>query len=213
MGIPITINEEVIGRACRRKAEGSFQWDLNSKTSVWKEIVCDTLFNGDPNGKYKDMQKEHKVLLELMQECFLPKAGGVDTLSLDHKVFLHYFIKFEKVILPKYIFKHMIWALRERQDKNRSDIPYIFYQGGILNILKTIGVVSDDQVGTMVGKYINAKTLKSMKMIKEVQKQETDLTESMILFDIMADFYHPVVIVTPKANEGGEWSPVHKARQ
>jgi len=48
MGIPITINEEIIGRACRRKVEGAFQWDLNSKTSTWKEAVVDTLFNGNP---------------------------------------------------------------------------------------------------------------------------------------------------------------------
>ena len=141
-----------------------------------------------------DMQKEQKLLQKLMQECFLPKVGGVDTLSLDHKVFLHYFVKFEKVSLPKYIFKHMIWARRESQDKNKSAIPSgrllskIFYHGGILNILKTIGAVSDKQLATMVGKYINAKTLKSMKMINEVQKVETYLTKSMILYDIMEDF-------------------------
>ena len=157
MGIPITINEEIIGRACRRKVEGVFQWDLNSKTSIWKETVVDTLFNGNPVGKYSDMQKEHKVLQKLMQACFLPKAGGVDTLSLDHKVFLHYFVKFDKVNLPRYIFSHMIWALKESQDKGRSSIPYgrllskIFYQGGILNTLQIIGAISDDQLGTMVG--------------------------------------------------------------
>jgi len=33
MGIPVTITEEVIGRACRRDVEGAFQWNLNSKTS------------------------------------------------------------------------------------------------------------------------------------------------------------------------------------
>ena len=48
MGIPITINEEIIGRACRRKVEGAFQWDLNSKTSICKETVVDILFNGNP---------------------------------------------------------------------------------------------------------------------------------------------------------------------
>jgi len=33
MGIPITITEEVIGSAARRDFEGSFQWNLNKKTS------------------------------------------------------------------------------------------------------------------------------------------------------------------------------------
>jgi len=70
------------------------------------------LFNGNLAGKYSDMEKQHKVLQKLMQECFLPKAGGVDTLSLDLKVFRHYFVKFDKVNLPRYIFSHMIWALK-----------------------------------------------------------------------------------------------------
>jgi len=141
-----------------------------------------------------------------MQECFLPKVGGVDTLSLDHKVFLRYFVKFDQVNLPRYIFSQMIWALKESQDKGRSSIPYgrllskIFYQGGILNTLQTIGAVSHDQLGTMVGSYINAKTLKSMRLIKKVEKLESDLTESMIVSDLMDDFPliskedHPVVI-------------------
>jgi len=100
----------------------------------------------------------------------------------------------------------MIWALKESQDKGRSFIPYgrflseMFYQGGILNTLQTIGAVFDDQLGTMVGSYINAKTLKSMRLIKKVEKLEFDLTKSMIVFDLMEDFPpiskedHPVVI-------------------
>lgn len=31
MGIPVTITEEVIGKSCRRKVEGEFQWTLNKK--------------------------------------------------------------------------------------------------------------------------------------------------------------------------------------
>jgi len=87
MGIPITITKEIIGRACRRDVEGSFQCNMNKKTSSWIPVVRDTMFNGSAKGKYKDMQKEHKVLQKLMQECFLPKGGGLNQLSLEHKVF------------------------------------------------------------------------------------------------------------------------------
>ena len=48
MGIPITINEEVIGRACRRSVEGAFQWTL---------VVKQSLFKGKKDGKYRDMEK------------------------------------------------------------------------------------------------------------------------------------------------------------
>lgn len=109
------------------------------------------------------MQKENKVLQKLMQECFLPKGGGVNTLSLEHKVFLHFPVKFEKVNLPRYIFHHMLWELKERRF-----IPYgsllseIFYQGGILNALKVSGVVFDDHMSTVDGKYINGYTLRRL---------------------------------------------------
>jgi len=65
MGIPITITEEVIARACRREAEGAFQWDLN-KTSSWKPAVIKTLFKGNAKGKYSDMEKEQKVFQKLL---------------------------------------------------------------------------------------------------------------------------------------------------
>jgi len=113
MGIPVTITEEVIGKACIRDVDGAFQWNLNKKTSPWKATVRETLFNNNVHRKYKDMQKEHMVLYKLLQECFLPKGGGVDQLSLEHKVFLHLFVNFEKVNLPRYIFHHMLFALME----------------------------------------------------------------------------------------------------
>jgi len=66
MGIPITITEEVIGKACRRNVEGAFQWNLNKKTSDWISVVKQSLFKGKKDGKYSDMEKEQKVLQTLM---------------------------------------------------------------------------------------------------------------------------------------------------
>jgi len=129
-----------------------------------------------------------------MQECFLPKGGGVDQLSLEHKVFLHFLITFEKINLPRYIFHHMLWALWKTQEKDKTFIPYgtllseIFHQGGMLRALKLSKTVNDNQLGTMVGKYINGTTLYNMHLIKEVDKKNTDLEESSILSNLMDDF-------------------------
>ena len=197
MGILVTISEEVIGRACRREVEGAFQWSLNKKTSEWIPVVKKTLFKGKKDGKYIDMEKEHKVLQKLMHECFLPKGGGVDHLSLEHKVFLHFLISYEKVNLPSYIFHHMLWDLRESQERNRSFVPYgrllfeIFHQGGMLIALKTSKAITDSQLGTMVGKNINGTTLFNMHLIKEVDKKDTDLQESWILSNMIDDSHPP----------------------
>jgi len=67
MRIPITIIEEVIRREPRRNVEGAFRWNLNKKSSSWKEIVYETLYKHNASNKYKGMQKEHKVLQKLLQ--------------------------------------------------------------------------------------------------------------------------------------------------
>jgi len=139
------------------------------------------------------MQKEYKVLQKFMQECFLPKGGGVDQLSLEHKVFLHFLVTFDKVNLPRYIFHHMLSTLKESQEMNRSFIPYgrllseIFHEGVILAAIKLSKTLNDDQLGTVCGKYINGSTLKKMLLIKKVTKLDTDLKESMIFSNLMDD--------------------------
>jgi len=155
--------------------------------------VKQTLFKGKKDGKYGDMEKEHKVLQKLMQEYLLPKGGGVDQLSLEHKVFLHYIISFEKVNFPRYIFHHKLWALEKSQQKDKTFVPYgrllseIFHQEGMLKILKLSRVVNDNQIGTMVGKYINGSTPFNMHLVQEVDKRDIDFQESWILSIMMDD--------------------------
>jgi hypothetical protein len=98
--------------------------------------------------------------------------------------------------VPKYIFNHMIWALKESQSSNRRWIPYgrllseIFHQGGILKAVKKSQVVNDHQLGTMTGKVINGRTLRKMLLIKKEEFTElsTDLKESSIVSNLMDDF-------------------------
>ena len=57
MGIPITITEDVIGRAIRCNVDGNFQWDLNSRTSSWIATTREVLHKDTPTLVYKNMQK------------------------------------------------------------------------------------------------------------------------------------------------------------
>jgi len=105
MGIPITITEEIIARAIRIAAEGSYE-EGQDKTSPWNEVVNKTMFNSTKKGKYSDPRMEYKILHKIMTEDLLPKGGGVDQPSLDHRVLLHFLIIKEKENVPKYIFNH-----------------------------------------------------------------------------------------------------------
>jgi len=125
MGILVFISKRVISWVIRRASEGRFVSGLdNNKTSPWNEVVNRTMFNITKKGKYCDLSMEHKLLLKIQNENLLPKGGGGDQPSLDHRVFLHFFMTSEKANVPKYIFRHMIKTLRESQTIKRSWIPY-----------------------------------------------------------------------------------------
>jgi len=114
MGIPVYISQDIIAFVIRRASEGSFKDELdNNKKSPWNEIVNQTMFDNKKKGAYSDLSMEKKMLLKIQNENLLPKGGGSDQPSLEHRVFLHYFILKEKANVPKYIFKHMIKTLRE----------------------------------------------------------------------------------------------------
>jgi len=82
------------------------------------------MFNSKKRGVYKDLPMEKKMILKIQNENLLPKGGGSDQPSLEYRVFLHYFFKKEKANVPKYIFKHMIKALKQSQTIKRTWIPY-----------------------------------------------------------------------------------------
>ena len=197
MGIPITITEEVIARAIRRTAEGSFEEGLDdNKISPWNDVVNMIMFNSTKKGKYCDLNMDFKLLMKIMNENLLPKGGGGDQPSLDHKVFLHFFMTLEKANVPKYISNHMMQTLKESQNNKRSWIAYgrlmceIFHQGGILKALKQTKIITNAQLGTVTRKFLNGCTLRKMHLIKKEDFQElkTDLNESFVLSNLMDDF-------------------------
>jgi len=194
MGISVTITQDIIARAARCSNEGKFQWNM-SKTSSWVKTVKKVFHKDRPTNKFFDMQKEHRVLQKLVLDCFLQRGGGTVTMSVDHNVFLYFLNNFEKVNLPRYIFNHTCWALKESQGKKeRRQVPYgrlsseIFHQSGMLKTLRSIGVVSDKDLDTSIGKIINGRKLKYMQIMKKATVLKTNLKESDVLSDLMVDF-------------------------
>jgi len=120
MGISIFIYEEHIAWVIRRLSKGRYVSGLdNNKSSPWNETVNKTMLNSTKKGKYYDLSMEHKLLLKIQNENLLPKGGGGDQPSLDHRAFLHFFMTKEKANVPKYIFRHMIKTLKESQTIKR----------------------------------------------------------------------------------------------
>ena len=137
-----------------------------------------------------------KMLLKIQNENLLPKGSGGDKPSLDHKVFLHFFLTRERANVPKYIFKHLIKSLEDSQTIKKNFVPYgrllseIFHQSGVLGALKNVNCFTDAQLGIVTRRIINGATLVTMKLIRKEDHQElsTDLKESSVISNLMDDF-------------------------
>jgi len=193
MGIPITITEEVIAKACRVAANGRFIWNAN-RNHPFLESYKGVVLKGNSSTKLVDIEGQHRMLLKFMTECFFQKGGGSDQPSIDHKLVLYFLASFNKINLPRYIMHHLCWAIKEGIRSKRKQIPCgrllseIFTQGKILEILKNNNLASDQILRTKTGKMINGKTLQNMKIIKKFSPNEKDLKESTAPSKLMMDF-------------------------
>jgi len=193
MGIPITITEEVIAKACRVTATGRFIWNANINHPLldsYKGVVL----KGNSSTKLVDIDGHHRMLLKFMTECFLQKGGGSDQPSVDHKLVLYFLAAFDKINLPKYLMHHLCWAVKEGIRGKRKQIPCgrllseIFTQGKLLESLRRNNLASDKTLRTRTGKMINGKTLQNMKIIRKFSPNEKDLKESTAQTKLMKDF-------------------------
>jgi len=72
MGIPTTITEKVIAKACRVTATGRFIWNANRNHPLldsYKGVVL----KGNSSTKLVDIDGHHRMLLKFMTECFFQK--------------------------------------------------------------------------------------------------------------------------------------------
>ena len=95
MGIPITITEEVIARACRMAPEGRFQWNVNRKNPLL-ESYTNLLLKGNLTTKLVDMDDNHRMLLKFITDRFFQKGGGSDQPSMDHKLVLYFLASYQR---------------------------------------------------------------------------------------------------------------------
>jgi len=180
MGIPVSITEGVIAKACKKDAL------LESYTNL--------LLRGNPATKLVEMDIEHRVLLKIINECFFQKGGGADQPNLDHKLVLYFLAGFQPINLPRYIMHHLCWAIKEASKGKRKQVPYgrllseIFCQGGVLKTLDTFNLVLDRVLGITTGRMINGKSLFNMKAIEIILTDSRDLKESEAPSQTIRDF-------------------------
>ena len=112
MGVPITITEDVIAKACRVAPTGRFLWNITRKHPLLESFTT-VVLKGNLANKLVDIDGQHMMLLKFITECFSQKGGGSDQPSVDHKLVVYFLASFNKINLPKYIMHHLCWAIKE----------------------------------------------------------------------------------------------------
>jgi len=193
MGVPITITEEVIAKACRVSVEGRFLGNVSRKNPLL-ESFTNLVLKGNPATKLVEINGSHRVLLKFIIDCFFQKGGGSDQPSLDHKLVLYFLAAYQKINLPRYLMHHLCWAIKEGIKGKRKQVPCgrllseIFSQGKLLETLRRNKLAFDKALGTVSRKIINGKTLQNMKIIRKFAPSEKDLKESAVQTELMRDF-------------------------
>jgi len=166
MGIPITITEEVIAKACRVAPTGRFLWNVSRKHPLL-EIFTTVVLRGNPATKLVEIEGHHRMLLKFITDCFFQKGGGSDQPSVDHKLVLYFLVAYEKINLPRFLMHHLCWAIKEGIRGKRKQIPCgrllseIFTQGKLLETLRRHRLATDRSLRTITGKSSTARPCKT----------------------------------------------------
>jgi len=170
MGIPITITEEVIARACRVAPQGRFLWNVSRKHPLL-EVFTTLVLKGNPATKLVEIDGSHRVLLKFITDCFFQKRGGSDQPSLDHKLVLYFLAAYQKINLPRYLMHHLWWAIKEGIKGKRKQVPCgrllskIFSQGKLLETLRRKRLASDKALGTVLGRSSMARRYRTWRLL------------------------------------------------
>jgi hypothetical protein len=123
MGIPVTITEEVIAKACRVAAEGRFQ-EIVKKDDILLKSYYNLLLDGNLEAKTSEMEIHYMMLVKFCTDCFFQRGGGSDQPNHEQKLAIYFMATYEKINFPRYIMNHLCWAINEGINKGRKQVPY-----------------------------------------------------------------------------------------
>lgn len=123
MGIPVTITEEVIAKACRVTAEGRFQ-EIVKNDDILLKSYNNLLLDGNSDTKTSEMEIHNRMLVKFCTDCFFQKAGGSDQPNNRQKLAIYFMAILDKINFPRYVMDHLCWAINEGTVKGRKQVPY-----------------------------------------------------------------------------------------
>ncbi|MCI05834.1 hypothetical protein A2U01_0026887, partial [Trifolium medium] len=100
--------------------------------------------NEEALGKAKSMNDNCRVLFKILISSILPREGGVDTISWEHKHFLYFLLSDHKINLADCLFEHLCGAIKDSTNKRIATaaqprlLSELFYQCKFVRVLKKL---------------------------------------------------------------------------
>ncbi|XP_050885576.1 uncharacterized protein LOC127091084 [Lathyrus oleraceus] len=180
LGVKMVIIEKSIAKLLNmEKTGGKRIYNINPRAKYISQEIVPTIFKQNPEGKTsknKELHQNLRVWLKIILGTIhhRPTSNSSDYINTDQKCVLYCLHKGLKLNLPSLLFKYLRDSVRDTRNhmKPRNYIPLgrlisdVLMEIGMVDHLIFINMMEDVTVD--VGKPLNARNMKSMRVIDRV---------------------------------------------
>ncbi|MCI20620.1 hypothetical protein A2U01_0041782 [Trifolium medium] len=113
VGLNITIPKAHFVKLLELEGQGKVISEYK-KDEHYREAIKKNMFIiEEALGKSKSMNDNCRVLFKILISSILPREGGVDTISWEHKHLLYFLLSGHKINLAECLFEHLCGAIKD----------------------------------------------------------------------------------------------------
>ncbi|KAL5076615.1 hypothetical protein RYX36_015599 [Vicia faba] len=180
MGKKIVISEDLIARLIGQSGGGVRCVDMAERCPDIG-VVANRIFTlGMPSSKIKDLKDHCRVWAKIVLGCFNHRkpTSSPDYINVDQQFLIYFIDQRVKINLAHFLFNHLKTSVKETREEERTKRDWIPFGRLISDILTENRLIEHlieaQEMSTIeptIGKPLNAKNLKKMKLIENIQKE------------------------------------------
>ncbi|CAI8593750.1 unnamed protein product [Vicia faba] len=180
MGKKIVITEDHIARLIGYNGGGIRCIDMADRCANSALVVREIFTHGVPNSKIRDLKDQHRIWAKIILGCFNHRkpTSSPDYINIDQQFLIYFIAKKSKINLAHLLFHHLKTSVKETREEEKTKRDWIPFGRLISDILTENRLIEHlteaQEISSLepsVGKQLNAKNLKKMKLIENIRKE------------------------------------------
>lgn len=162
------------------KTEGRRIYNINPRANYMSQEIIPTIFSQKPEGrtssKNQELHKNLRVWLKIILGCIHHRQPSIfsDNVNTDQKCILYCLHKGLKLNQPSLLFEYLRYFVRDTRNNMKPEnyiplgrlISYFLIESGLVDHIIHLNLMEDFIVD--IGKPLNGRNLKSMRLIDKV---------------------------------------------